>query len=140
MNTDRLLDAWKRWVERGTSLPVAMRDSEQIKVYPGVYIEGDSVSRFESGGVADGNTFTVEWDTKLVTTPASEDQEGTTKAQHDTLRNTLAFQIQSDLAESWMDGQIGIRVFQLLVDSPVTSEENGYRVSTWKISAVACAI
>ena len=140
MNTDRLLDAWKRWVERGTSLPVAMRDSEQIKVYPGVYIEGDSVSRFESGGVADGNTFTVEWDTKLVTTPASEDQEGTTKAQHDTLRNTLAFQIQSDLAESWIDGQIGIRVFQLLVDSPVTSEENGYRVSTWKISAVACAI
>jgi hypothetical protein len=140
MNTDRLLDAWKRWIERGTSLPVAMRDSEQIKVYPGVYIEGDSVSRFESGGVADGNTFTVEWDTKLVTTPASEDQEGTTKAQHDTLRNTLAFQIQSDLAESWMDGQIGIRVFQLLVDSPVTSEENGYRVSTWKISAVACEI
>ena len=59
MNTDRLLDAWKRWIERGTSLPVAMRDSEQIKVYPGVYIEGDSVSRFESGGVADGNTFTV---------------------------------------------------------------------------------
>lgn len=140
MNTDRLLDAWKRWVERGTSLPVAMRDSEQIKVYPGVYIEGDSVSRFESGGVADGNTFTVEWDTKLVTTPASEDQEGTTKAQHDTLRNTLAFQVQSDQAESWMDGQIGIRVFQLLVDSPVTSEENGYRVSTWKISAVACEI
>ena len=140
MNTDRLLDAWKRWVERGTSLTVAMRDSEQIKVYTGVYIEGDSVSRFESGGVADGNTFTVEWDTKLVTTPASEDQEGTTKAQHDTLRNTLAFQIQSDLAESWMDGQIGIRVFQLLVDSPVTSEENGYRVSTWKISAVACEI
>lgn len=140
MNTDRLLDAWKRWVERGTSLPVAMRDSEQIKVYPGVYIEGDSVSRFESGGVADNNTFTVEWDTKLVTTPASEDQEGTTKAQHDTLRNTLAFQIQSGDAESWMDGQIGIRVFQLLVDSPVTSEENGYRVSNWKISAVACEI
>lgn len=140
MNTDKLLDAWKRWVERGTSLPVAMRDSEQLKVYPGVYIEGDSVSRFESGGVADGNTFTVEWDTKLVTTPASEDQEGTTKAQHDTLRNTLAFQIQSDQAESWMDGQIGVRVFQFLVDSPVTSEENGYRVSTWKVSAVACEI
>lgn len=140
MNTDKLLDAWKRWAQRGTSLPVAMRDSEQIKVYPGVYIEGDSVSRFESGGVADGNTFTVEWDTKLVTTPASEDQEGTTKAQHDTLRNTLAFQVQSDQAESWMDGQIGVRVFQLLVDSPVTSEENGYRVSTWKISAVACEI
>lgn len=140
MNTDRLLDAWKRWVERGTSLPVAMRDSEQLKVYPGVYIEGDSVSRFESGGVADGNTFTVEWDTKLVTTPASEDQEGTTKAQHDTLRNTLAFQVQSDQAESWMDGQIGVRVFQLLVDSPVTSEENGYRVSTWKVSAISCEI
>lgn len=140
MNTDKLLDAWKRWVERGTSLPVAMRDSEQLKVYPGVYIEGDSVSRFESGGVADGNTFTVEWDTKLVTTPASEDQEGTTKAQHDTLRNTLAFQIQSDQAESWMDGQIGIRVFQLLVDSPETSEADGYRVTTWKVSAVACEI
>ena len=140
MNTDRLLDAWKRWVERGTSLPVAMRDSEQIKVYPGVYIEGDSVSRFESGGVADGNTFTVEWDTKLVTTPASEDQEGTTKAQHDTLRNTLAFQIQSDLAESWMDGQIGIRVFQLLANSPETTEADGYRVTTWKLTAISCPV
>jgi hypothetical protein len=117
-----------------------MRDDEGNKVYPGVYIEGDSVSRFESGGVMDSGAFTVEWDTKLVTTPASEDQEGTTKAQHDTIRNTLAFQIQSAAAESWMDGQLGIRVFQLLIDSPVTSEENGYRVTTWRASAIACQI
>jgi len=140
MNTDRLLDAWKRWVQRGTVLPVAMRDDESVKYYPGIYIEGDSVSRFESGGVADGNTFTVEWDTKLVTTPASADQEGTTKAAHDGIRDALAMQIQSCQAEAWMDSQIGIRVFQLLLDAPVTSEENGYRVTTWRASAVSCSI
>lgn len=140
MNTDRLLGAWKRWVERGTSIPVAMRDDESDKVYPGVYIEGDAVSRFESGGVADGSAFTIAWETKLVTTPGGDDQAATSKTAHDTMRNTLAFQIQSDSAESWMDGQIGIRVFQLLVDSPVTTEEGGYRVSTWKVSAVACTI
>jgi len=70
MTTDKLLDAWKRWVQRGTSLPVAMRDDATVKQYPGIYIEGDSASRFESGGVQDSNTFTIEWDTKLVTTPA----------------------------------------------------------------------
>ena len=138
MNTDKLLDAWKRWIERGTTLPVAMRDSEEAKEYPGVYIEGDSVTRFESGGVMDSGAFTVEWDTKLVTTPGDTAQVSTTKAEHDALRNALSLQIQSNQAESWMDGQIGICVFQLLIDAPVTSEENGYRVTTWRASAVAC--
>jgi len=64
MTTDKLLDAWKRWIQRSTALPVAMRDTENTKSYPGVYIEGDSVSRFESGGVQDSNTFKIEWETK----------------------------------------------------------------------------
>jgi hypothetical protein len=117
-----------------------MRDSEEEKAYPGVYIEGDSVSRFESGGVMDSGAFTVEWDTKLVTTPGDTAQVATTKSEHDALRNTLSLQVQSADAESWMDSQLGIRVFQLLVDAPVTSEENGYRVTTWRSSAVACEI
>jgi len=140
MTTDRLLDAWKRWIERGTTLPVAMRDTEETKEYPGVYIEGDSVSRFESGGVMDGNVFTVEWQTKLVTTPGEDAQTATSKSAHDALRNTLAAQVGSELAESWMDAQLGIRVFQLLVNSPETTEEDGYRVTTWKATAIACEI
>lgn len=140
MNTDKLLDAWKRWIQRGTTLPVAMRDTEEDKVYPGVYIEGDSVSRFDSGGVMDSGVFTVEWDTKLVTTPGDTSQIATTKTEHDALRNELALQVQSYYAETWMDSQLGIRVFQLLIDSPVTSEEGGYRVTTWKATAVACEI
>ena len=140
MNTDKLLDAWKRWIQRGTTLPVAMRDTEDDKAYPGVYIEGDSVSRFDSGGVMDGGAFKVEWDTKLVTTPGDTAQVATTKAEHDILRNELALQAQSYYAETWMDSQLGIRVFQLLIDSPVTSEEGGYRVTTWKATAVACEI
>lgn len=140
MNTDKLLEAWKRWIQRGTTLPVAMRDTEEDKAYPGVYIEGDSVSRYDAGGVMDSNTFTVQWDTKLVTTPGDTAQVATTKAEHDALRNELALQVQSNDAESYMDSQLGIRVFQLLLDSPITSEEGGYRVSTWKASAVACEI
>jgi hypothetical protein len=31
MNPDKLLDAWKRWLQRSTTLPVAMRDSEEDK-------------------------------------------------------------------------------------------------------------
>jgi hypothetical protein len=140
MNTDKLLDAWKRWIQRGTTLPVAMRDTEEDKAYPGVYIEGDSVSRFDSGGVMDSDAFTIQWDTKLVTTPGDTAQVATTKAEHDIIRNELALQVQSYYAETWMDSQLGIRVFQLLIDSPVTSEEGGYRVTTWRGFAVACEI
>jgi len=140
MTTDKLLDAWKRWIERGTTLPVAMRDTENVKAYPGVYIEGDQVSRFESGGIQDGNVFTVEWETKLVTTPGDDAQAATSKAAHDAYRNIIAAQVGSELAESWMDGQIGIAVFQLLVNSPETTEEDGYRVTTWKASAITCLI
>lgn len=140
MNTDKLLEAWKRWIQRGTTLPVAMRDTEDDKAYPGVYIEGDSVSRYDAGGVMDSNTFAVQWDTKLVTTPGDTAQVATTKAEHDALRNELALQVQSNAAESYMDSQLGIRVFQLLIDSPITSEEGGYRVSTWKASAIVCEI
>jgi hypothetical protein len=140
MTTDKLLDAWKRWIQRGTTLPVAMRDTEEVKAYPGVYIEGDSVSRFESGGVMDGNVFTVEWETKLVTTPGDDAQVATSKSAHDAYRNIIADQVGSFEAESWMDSQLGIRVFQLLVNAPETTEEDGYRVTTWKASAVSCAV
>jgi hypothetical protein len=140
MTTDKLLDAWKRWIERGSTLPVAMRDTENAKSYPGVYIEGDSVSRFESGGVQDGNVFSVEWETKLVTTPGDDAQTATSKSAHDAYRNIIAAQVGSSEAESWMDSQLGIRVFQLLVNSPETTEEDGYRVTTWKASAISCPI
>lgn len=117
-----------------------MRDTEEVKAYPGVYIEGDSVSRFESGGVMDGNVFTVEWETKLVTTPGDDAQVATSKSAHDAYRNIIADQVGSFEAESWMDSQLGIRVFQLLVNAPETTEEDGYRVTTWKASAVSCAV
>jgi len=140
MTTDKILNAWKRWVTRGTSLPVAMRDDESVKQYPGIYIEADTVTRFESGGVQDGNVFSVEWETKLVTTPGDSAQIATNKADHDAMRNEIALQIESGQAEQFMDSQIGIRVFQLLTNSPETTEEDGYRVTTWKMSAISCAI
>jgi hypothetical protein len=140
MTTDRLLDAWKRWLQRGTALPVAMRDTEEVKTYPGVYIEGDQVSRFESNGIQDGNAFLVEWETKLVTTPGLDSDLATSKEQHDEMRRHLSAHIGANEAESWMDGQLGIRVFQLLTNSPETTEEDGYRVTTWKVSAIACEI
>lgn len=140
MITDKLLDAWKRWVLRGTSLPVAMRDDNDVKVYPGIYIEKDQPSRFESAGIKDGNTFKIEFSTKLVTTPGDDSQQATSKAQHDILRDGISANIMTDHAEPWLDGQLGIRVFQLLLDAPETTEEGGYRVTTWKGSAVACSI
>jgi hypothetical protein len=140
MTTDKLIDGWKRWLALETTLPIARRDDEAVKVYPGIYIDGDSVSRFESGGVMDGDVYSVEWETKLVTTPGEDAQVATSKTAHDALRDALSQHIQSTQAEAWMDGQLGVRVFQLLANSPETSEANGYRVTSWKISAVACSI
>lgn len=140
MTTDTLLDAWKRWIQRGTTLPVAMRDDASVKVYPGIYIQSEQVTRMESNGVGDGNVFRIEWDTLLVTTPGEDSAQATSKAAHDALRDAAGYQIEDQGAETWLDGQIGIHVFQLLVNSPETSEEDGYRVSIWKVSAVACPI
>ena len=140
MTTDKLIDGWKRWLALETALPIARRDDEAVKAYPGIYIDGDSVSRFESGGVMDGDVYSVEWETKLVTTPGDDAQVATSKTAHDALRDALSQHIQSTQAEAWMDGQLGVRVFQLLANSPETSEANGYRVTSWKISAVACSI
>jgi hypothetical protein len=140
MTTDKLLDTWKRWITRSTDLPVAMRDDESVKQYPGIYIEGDSVTRLESGGIKDGNVFMIEFQTKLVTTPGEDAQQATSKAEHDAIRNYVSEIVESCQAESWLDSQLGIRVFQLLVDSPETTEEGGYRVTTWRCSATACPV
>jgi hypothetical protein len=117
-----------------------MRDDASVKVYPGIYIQSEQVTRMESNGVGDGNVFRIEWDTLLVTTPGEDSAQATSKAAHDALRDAAGYQIEDQGAEAWLDGQIGIRVFQFLVNSPETSEEDGYRVSMWKISAVACPI
>ncbi len=147
MIADLTLDAWKRWMQYAiarattttlTSVPIQMRDTEEVKTYPGIYIEADSTSRVESGGVTDGNVFAVEWMTRLVTTPGDDAQTATSKESHDTLRNALASVLGDCMAESWIDGQIGIRCFQLLTNAPETTEEDGYRVTSWKTTATVC--
>lgn len=146
MITDLTLDAWKRWLEysisRATadtlqSIPIRMRDSEEVKTYPGIYIEGESPTRIESGGVMDGNSFMIEFETKLVTTPGDNAQSATSKAAHDALRNALAKHVGDCLAEGWMDSQISLACHQLLTGAPETTEEEGYRVTTWKVSSVS---
>ncbi len=142
MITDITLDAWKRWLELSTApalvgIPVQMRDSEQTKTYPGIYIEGETGTRFESGGVMDGNSFKVEFETKLVTTPGDDAQAATSKAAHDAIRNALSLHIANCYAETWLNSQISLACHQLLTDAPETTDEDEYRVTTWKISAVA---
>lgn len=146
MITDLTLDAWKRWLAYSisqkndtalSSIPIRMRDSEEVKAYPGIYIEAESTTRIESGGVMDGNAFMIEFDTKLVTTPGEEGQVATSKSAHDALRNALADHVGDCNAESWLDGQIGLACHQLLTGAPETTEEEGYRVTTWKVSSVA---
>ena len=145
MITDLTLDAWKRWltysISRSTdtslsTIPIRLRDTEEVKEYPGIYLEAESPNRIESSGVMDGNAFRIEFETKLVTTPGSDAQEATSKTAHDALRNALAVHVGDDNAEAWLDGQIGLACHQLLTDAPVTTEEEGYRVTTWKLSAV----
>ena len=146
MITDLTLDAWKRWltysISRATdttlnSIPIQMRDSEAVKTYPGIYIEGESTSRIESGGVMDGNAFMIEFETKLVTTPGDDAQVATSKSAHDALRNVLAGHVGDSRAEAWLNGQVSLVCHQLLTGAPETTEEDGYRVTTWKVSSVS---
>lgn len=146
MITDITLDAWKRWltysISRDTDttlngIPIQMRDSEAVKTYPGIYIEAESTSRIESGGVMDGNAFMIEFDTKLVTTPGADGQAATSKSAHDVFRDALAEHVGDCNAEAWLDGQISLACHQLLAGAPETTEEEGYRVTTWKMSSVS---
>ena len=146
MITDTLLDNWKKWLEYSLSrnpspasnLAIQLRDSEELKTYPGIYLEESMIDRMESSGVADSNAFKAQIKTMLVTTPADEDQAGSTKAEHDAMRVGLSKQVASELAFDWMNAQIGIVVFECLTGSPVTTNEDGYRVTTWTTEMVAC--
>lgn len=149
MTTDTTLNAWKRWLAYSISksanspvlsLPIQLRDSEELKTYPGIYIEEGSVNRIESGGIKDGNAWQIEVHTKLVTTPGDDDQIAISKTAHDALRNAISPHVNSCQAEDWLSMQIGITCMQVLTSSPVTTEEDGYRVTTWKNDIAVCVV
>ncbi len=149
MTTDKTLDAWKNWLNYSISksiespilsIPVRLRDSEETKEYPGIYISEGSTDRVEVGGVMDGNVFEIEIHTQLVTTPGEDGQAATSKESHDGLRNSLASHVLSCQAENYLNSQIGMTCFDLQTSSPITGNEEGYRVTTWKTKAVVCAV
>lgn len=147
MITDRTINAWKAWLElaivndEGTALddvPVQRRDSEELKTYPGIYLEEASGDRMEIGGIKDGNAWEIAIDTKLVTTPGDEDEESTTQAAHSILRNALSEHVGSELAQPWIAGIHGLTCFDVRSAIPLTGEEDGYRVTTWRTVLVVC--
>ena len=147
MTTDATLNAWKRWLAYAISkqinsplstLTIQLRDSEETKTYPGIYIKEGSVNRIESGGIKDGNAWRIEVMTQLVTTPGEDDQAGTSKAAHDALRDAISPHANDCNSEDWLSSQIGIVCFQVLTSSPVTTEEDGYRVTTWSNDIAVC--
>jgi len=147
METDTTLNAWKRWLtyarlkSNSTALSgvtIQLRDSEATKTYPGIYLKEGSVSRIESGGIKDSNAWRIEVMTQIVTTPGADDQAGTSKAAHDALRNALSPLVNDANAEDWLSNQIGITCFQVLTSSPMTTEEDGYRVTTWTNDIAVC--
>lgn len=149
MTTDTTIDAWKRWLTYAisrnaasplASIPIAMRDTEEVKQYPGIYLAESGVERIESAGIRDGNAWRITLETQLVTTPGADDQIATSKAAHDVFRKALASHVNDCRAESWMDNQIGITCQQLLQSSPKTTEEDGYRVTTWSNEMVVCVV
>lgn len=147
MTTDKLLDGWKRWITLQISktpnstlagLAVQLRDSAELKTYPGIYISEGGVDQVEAGGVMDTNVWEVEIVTELITTPGEDGEEATSKPAHDLLRNALGPILNNCQAQPWMDGQIGIVCFQIMKSSPVTDEQENYRVTTWRNEATAC--
>jgi hypothetical protein len=149
MTTDLTLNAWKNWLtysiskERNSPLatiPIQLRDSEGVKSYPGIYISEASADRVEAGGVMDSNVWEIEIQTQLVTTPGDDEQAASSKAAHDVLRNSLAAHVAGCGAESYLNTQARLTCFDLQTSSPITGDEDGYRVTTWKARAVVCSV
>lgn len=147
MTTDITLNAWKRWLaysiskDSGSplaSVPIQLRDSEDVKSYPGIFISEASADRVEIGGVMDGNAWEIEIQTQLVTTPGDDDQAASSKAAHDILRNTLSPHINSCMAQGYLNSQIRLTCFDVRSSSPMTGDEDSYRVTTWKNAVVVC--
>jgi len=148
MITDKTLDAWKSWLETSIAadedsiladIPIQMRDSEEVKTYPGIYIEeGGKPQRITPGGVMDGNSWLVEIITKLVTTPGDDDQAATSKLEHDAMRDALSPHISSADAKAHIDAADDIACHQLDYSQPETTEADGYRVTSWSCEAVVC--
>lgn len=147
MTTDTTLAAWIRWLEYAilrqtdsvlAAIPIRLRDTEDLKEYPGIYIEEGGVDRIESGGIKDGNAWEIEVLTKLVTTPGDEGQEATTKAAHDILRNALTLCCNDCGMTDWLDSQVELTCFQAFDASPKTTDEDGYRVTTWANVLAVC--
>lgn len=148
MITDTTINAWGRWLAYSISgnpasplfgIPIQLRDSEDLKTYPGIYLEESGrPNRIEVGGVMDGNAWQVSIATKLVTTPGEDDQGAESKAAHDALRNALSHHVNSEAAQSWIGSQLRITCFQILYDAPETTEEDGYRVTTWVNELTVC--
>lgn len=145
--TDKTLDTWKRFLAFSISLeessvlasiPIRLRDTEETKVYPGIYLAEAGRDRMEAGGVKDGNAWRIEIQTQLVTTPGEDEQDATSKAAHDILRNALDKHIDGCKAQSWMDSKLGIVVWQVLDSAPETTDQEGYRVTGWVNDMAVC--
>jgi hypothetical protein len=147
MTTDTTLNAWKNWLTYAifktansplSAITPQLRDSEELKSYPGIFISDGSADRIEAGGVMDGNAWEIEIHTQLVTTPGEDDQVATSKAAHDILRNALSVHANDGTAQNYLNSQLRLTCFDLKSSSPITTEEDGYRVTTWKNTAVVC--
>jgi len=146
MTTDKALDGWKEWIllmiSRAagplTGLHVALRDSEETKTYPGIYIAEGSVDRVESGGVTDGNAWNIEIETELRTTPGDSGQIATTKAEHDVMRKALSAILNDCRAQDYLNTRIDLTCFEILSSSPITDDDSGYRVTTWRNRVTCC--
>lgn len=146
MITELAIEKWMAWIDRAIELspdrsldnvPIQLRDSELVKTYPGIYLVESSVNRIESGGVKDGNAYRIEVETKLVTTPGDDDEDATDQSSHSELANSLSEHIMNPGAAYWMNA-LPITCFEVLPSAPITTDEDGYRVTTWAVKLTVC--
>jgi hypothetical protein len=146
MITNLAIEKWMAWIERAISLssndtlngiPIQLRDSEQAKTYPGIYLVELSANRIEVGGVKDSNAYIIDVETKLVTTPGDDDEDASSQSSHSDLLDALSPHILNPGAASWMSAS-PLTCFDVLPSAPITTEEDGYRVTTWTVSLTVC--
>lgn len=108
---------------------------------PVLKIEETDASEVETAGVIMRGVSQFEITCELHTVPAETDEGGTpTNTDREMRRDLYDILGDTDGMQRFCEGRNGWRLFDIRLPSPTSSAEEGRRVSTWRMTVIACPI
>ena len=144
MITDRAIEAVKAWVaSRNSSYPVVDEwtivtpTEDSVKSYPLLTI---SCTGAEEHPVLRGVMHPATIELKLETTPCvtGETDLATTGATHNSYAEALYNIVADVAAKDFMNGLLGITVFESKGNTGITGTEDGRRSSVFEMRIICC--